>query len=203
MNVHYYLLFVSSKYEELTQWLSVILRAFCNNECPHSLYRYHETFCWICSPMVSSVLCLFYHISADALLTEYCSSTCTSNLNRGPSLNPRWIYDTPVHSDVEAKLRQLLVELGNAEKILGIQVHTRNFHVFAVWYPTNLLPFPKALYTTLLTNSGVANTTNAVGVQFLAAEKSNARSLVKISPWKRNVLVNPYLILNTQSERIN
>lgn len=53
-------------------------------------------------------------------------------------------------------------------------------------YPTNLLPFPKALFPTLAT-SGVANTTNAVGVQFLAAEKSNTRSLVKICPWKRKV----------------
>ncbi|EOY29154.1 ABC1 family protein, putative [Theobroma cacao] len=33
----------------------------------------------------------------------------------------KWIYNTPVHSDVEAKLRQLLVELGNNDKILGIQ----------------------------------------------------------------------------------
>lgn len=32
-------------------------------------------------------------------------------------------YDAPVHSDVEAKLRQLLVELGDADKILGIQVY--------------------------------------------------------------------------------
>ncbi|KAK9279719.1 hypothetical protein L1049_013401 [Liquidambar formosana] len=36
--------------------------------------------------------------------------------------NAQWIYDTPVHSDVEAKLRKLLVELGNDDKILGIQV---------------------------------------------------------------------------------
>lgn len=49
--------------------------------------------------------------------------TCFSNISKGPALNAQWINDTPVHSDVEAKLRQLLVELGDADKILGIQVH--------------------------------------------------------------------------------
>ncbi|KAK9077790.1 hypothetical protein SSX86_006128 [Deinandra increscens subsp. villosa] len=33
-----------------------------------------------------------------------------------------WLYDNPVYSDVEAKLRRFLVELGNDDKILGIQV---------------------------------------------------------------------------------
>ena len=46
-----------------------------------------------------------------------------SNIDNGPRLNAQWIYNTPVHSDVEAKLRNLLVDLGNANKILGIQVH--------------------------------------------------------------------------------
>ncbi|TYH69706.1 hypothetical protein ES332_D05G073000v1 [Gossypium tomentosum] len=44
------------------------------------------------------------------------------NINKTPAANAQWIYDTPVHSDVEAKLRRLLVELGNNDKILGIQV---------------------------------------------------------------------------------
>lgn len=39
-------------------------------------------------------------------------------------VNDQWIDDTPVHSDVEAKLRQLLVDLGRNNKILGIQVWT-------------------------------------------------------------------------------
>lgn len=38
-------------------------------------------------------------------------------------MNSQWIFDSPVHSDVEAKLRNLLIELGNADKILGIQVY--------------------------------------------------------------------------------
>ncbi|XP_038985733.1 uncharacterized protein LOC103713116 isoform X2 [Phoenix dactylifera] len=42
-------------------------------------------------------------------------------IRTGPAKNTQWIYDSPVHSDVEAKLRQLLLELGN-DKILGIQV---------------------------------------------------------------------------------
>ncbi|KAF3454082.1 hypothetical protein FNV43_RR04529 [Rhamnella rubrinervis] len=36
--------------------------------------------------------------------------------------NDRWIYDSPVHSDVEAKLRKLLFELRDNRKVLGIQV---------------------------------------------------------------------------------
>ncbi|CAN1324100.1 Uncharacterized protein sll0095 [Linum perenne] len=43
-------------------------------------------------------------------------------LSKVPSTNIKWIYDTPIHSNVEAKLRQLLVELGNEEVILGVQV---------------------------------------------------------------------------------
>ncbi|KAK8352031.1 hypothetical protein V6Z11_A05G069900 [Gossypium hirsutum] len=43
------------------------------------------------------------------------------NINKTPAANAQWIYNT-VHSDVETKLRQLLVELGNNDKILGIQV---------------------------------------------------------------------------------
>ncbi|KAK1289871.1 putative ABC1 protein [Acorus calamus] len=39
----------------------------------------------------------------------------------GPVMGAQWIHDTPVHSDVEAKLRRLLMELGS-DKILGIQV---------------------------------------------------------------------------------
>ncbi|XP_042418895.1 uncharacterized protein LOC122007137 [Zingiber officinale] len=42
-------------------------------------------------------------------------------LGSEPSTTNQWIYNSPVHSDVEAKLRQLLIELGN-EKILGVQV---------------------------------------------------------------------------------
>ncbi|CAN4128255.1 unnamed protein product [Withania somnifera] len=56
------------------------------------------------------------------IMRPFAESVLQCNLNRGPALNPQWIYDTPIHSDVEAKLRKLLVELGNAEKILGIQV---------------------------------------------------------------------------------
>lgn len=43
------------------------------------------------------------------------------SIRTGPAQDTQWIYDSPVHSDVEAKLRQLLLELGN-DKILGMQV---------------------------------------------------------------------------------
>ncbi|KAK3041534.1 hypothetical protein RJ639_002220 [Escallonia herrerae] len=44
------------------------------------------------------------------------------NISNGPALNAQWILNTPAHSDLDVKLRHLLVELGNADKILGIQV---------------------------------------------------------------------------------
>lgn len=56
------------------------------------------------------------------IMRPFAESVLQGNINRGPAVNDRWMCDTPVHSDVEAKLRRLLVELGNADKILGIQV---------------------------------------------------------------------------------
>ncbi|KAI3828568.1 hypothetical protein L1987_02671 [Smallanthus sonchifolius] len=38
------------------------------------------------------------------------------------NMNTKWLYDSPVNSDVEAKLRRFLVESKNADRILGIQV---------------------------------------------------------------------------------
>ncbi|GFS42000.1 ABC1 family protein [Actinidia rufa] len=55
------------------------------------------------------------------IMRPFAESVLHGNIHKGPALNVHWIYDTPVHSDVEAKLRQLLVELGNGDKILGIQ----------------------------------------------------------------------------------
>ncbi|CAH1427428.1 unnamed protein product [Lactuca virosa] len=43
-------------------------------------------------------------------------------MNNGPPSNTKWLYDSPINSEVETKLRRLLVELGKADKILGIQV---------------------------------------------------------------------------------
>ncbi|PWA35325.1 beta-lactamase/transpeptidase-like protein [Artemisia annua] len=43
-------------------------------------------------------------------------------MNDGASLHENWFYDSPVHSDVEAKLRNFLVKLRNDDRILGIQV---------------------------------------------------------------------------------
>ncbi|XP_054788439.1 uncharacterized protein LOC129294250 [Prosopis cineraria] len=56
------------------------------------------------------------------IMRPFAESVLSGYINQGPSINSRWIYDTPVHSDVEAKLRQLLIELGSNDKILGIQV---------------------------------------------------------------------------------
>ncbi|KAJ0716075.1 putative carboxylesterase [Helianthus annuus] len=43
--------------------------------------------------------------------------------NNGPAATEtRWLYDSPVNSNVEAKLRRFLVELKDTDRILGIQV---------------------------------------------------------------------------------
>ncbi|CAB4297098.1 unnamed protein product [Prunus armeniaca] len=56
------------------------------------------------------------------IMRPFAESVLQGNINRGPMVNDQWVYDTPAHSDVEAKLRQLLVEMGNNNKILGVQV---------------------------------------------------------------------------------
>ncbi|CAN1825570.1 Protein ACTIVITY OF BC1 COMPLEX KINASE 8, chloroplastic [Linum perenne] len=56
------------------------------------------------------------------IMRPFAESVLQGSIYKAPATNAQWIYDTPVHSDVEAKLRQLLVELGNQEKILGVQV---------------------------------------------------------------------------------
>ncbi|RXH91884.1 hypothetical protein DVH24_020907 [Malus domestica] len=56
------------------------------------------------------------------IMRPFAESVLQGNINRGPMENDQWVYDTPAHSNVEAKLRQLLVELGNDNKILGVQV---------------------------------------------------------------------------------
>ncbi|KAK6237140.1 hypothetical protein SCA6_012477 [Theobroma cacao] len=62
------------------------------------------------------------HIVYLDIMRPFAESVLLGNINKGPAANAQWIYNTPVHSDVEAKLRQLLVELGTNDKILGIQV---------------------------------------------------------------------------------
>uniref|UniRef100_A0A6M2ECR5 Uncharacterized protein n=1 Tax=Populus davidiana TaxID=266767 RepID=A0A6M2ECR5_9ROSI len=56
------------------------------------------------------------------IMRPFAESVLQEKIAKGPSENAQWINDTPVHSDVEAKLRQILIELGNDDKILGIQV---------------------------------------------------------------------------------
>ncbi|KAJ6812276.1 uncharacterized protein M6B38_149255 [Iris pallida] len=55
------------------------------------------------------------------IMRPFAESTLLGNLRAGPATDTQWIYDSPVHSHVEEKMRKLLVELGK-NKILGIQV---------------------------------------------------------------------------------
>ncbi|CAN0859262.1 Protein ACTIVITY OF BC1 COMPLEX KINASE 8, chloroplastic [Linum grandiflorum] len=56
------------------------------------------------------------------IMRPFAESVLHGYISKAPKTNTKWIYDTPFHSNVEAKLRQLLVELGNEEVILGVQV---------------------------------------------------------------------------------
>ncbi|KAG8375303.1 hypothetical protein BUALT_Bualt10G0086300 [Buddleja alternifolia] len=56
------------------------------------------------------------------IMRPFAESVLQCNVNRGPAFNAHWIHDTPVLSNIEDKLRKLLIELGNADKVLGIQV---------------------------------------------------------------------------------
>lgn len=73
--------------------------------------------------LVVSILffCLSY-IIVLGIHSYYLS--CFSDTNETPVASAEWVCDSPVNSEVEAKLRPLLVQMGNADKILGIQVHT-------------------------------------------------------------------------------
>eukprot|EP01018_Ginkgo_biloba_P027304 Gb_31563 [translate_table: standard] len=50
------------------------------------------------------------------------STLMAGNIRRELTDSSGWIYDTPVHSEVENKLRRLLLELGQQQYITGIQV---------------------------------------------------------------------------------
>ncbi|XP_039117743.1 probable protein kinase UbiB isoform X1 [Dioscorea cayenensis subsp. rotundata] len=54
------------------------------------------------------------------IMKPFAESTLRESMGSGPEMSKQWIFNTPVHSDVEVKLRQHLIELG--DKILGIQV---------------------------------------------------------------------------------
>lgn len=56
------------------------------------------------------------------IMRPFAESVLGGIINTGPATNMQWICDTPVLSDVEGKLRKLLINLGNAGKILGIQI---------------------------------------------------------------------------------
>ncbi|KAM3213308.1 hypothetical protein ACQJBY_065979 [Aegilops geniculata] len=55
------------------------------------------------------------------IMRPFAESTLLGSMTRGPSTNSEWIYDSPVNSEVESKLRSLLLEMGS-DKILGLQV---------------------------------------------------------------------------------
>ncbi|XP_058009946.1 uncharacterized protein LOC110636745 isoform X2 [Hevea brasiliensis] len=61
-------------------------------------------------------------ITFQEIFKPFAEFALLGNVNKGPAVNAQWIYNAPSHSDVEIKLRKLLVELGKEEKILGIQV---------------------------------------------------------------------------------
>lgn len=55
------------------------------------------------------------------IMRPFAESVLQGKISKVPATNAQWI-STPVRSDVEEKLRQLLIKLGEDDKILGIQV---------------------------------------------------------------------------------
>ncbi|MQM03606.1 hypothetical protein Taro_036394 [Colocasia esculenta] len=55
------------------------------------------------------------------IMRPFAESTLQGSIGAGSLVNTQWLHDSHVHSDVEGKLRKLLIELGR-ERILGIQV---------------------------------------------------------------------------------
>ncbi|KAK4783663.1 hypothetical protein SAY86_008037 [Trapa natans] len=56
------------------------------------------------------------------IMRPFAEHVLQGNIYKTPSGNLQWFHDTPLHSSVEGKLRQLLLDLRNNNKILGIQV---------------------------------------------------------------------------------
>ncbi|KAF9612449.1 hypothetical protein IFM89_000197 [Coptis chinensis] len=55
------------------------------------------------------------------IMRPFAESILQGNISKVPASNEQWI-STPVQSNVEAKLRELLIELGGDDRILGVQV---------------------------------------------------------------------------------
>ncbi|KAJ0044810.1 hypothetical protein Pint_05345 [Pistacia integerrima] len=109
------------------------------DEAPVSLFSEHLYTFWFqfeAFPgdfvMFSKVLTLLRGLSSMMnvrivyldILRPFAESVLEGNIKKGPAANPQWIYDSPIHCEVEAKLREFLVQLGNEDRILGIQVCT-------------------------------------------------------------------------------
>ncbi|XP_022936672.1 uncharacterized protein LOC111443195 [Cucurbita moschata] len=62
------------------------------------------------------------HIVYLDIMRPFAEFVLQGSISKEPNVNDQWIWRTPAHSDVESKLRQLLIKLGNEDKILGIQV---------------------------------------------------------------------------------
>ena len=110
-------------------------RSFCYNGCSHCLLWNHETICRVCFGRVcwSSIRCGCIYLKV--IFIWHVFFLPVRIINNGPATSTQWLCDTPVHSDVEGKLRMLLTDLGNAGKILGIQV--RCFMFSDIWLNLN------------------------------------------------------------------
>ncbi|GMH06925.1 hypothetical protein Nepgr_008765 [Nepenthes gracilis] len=71
------------------------------------------------------------------IMRPFAESVLGGSICKGPAVNGQWIHGMPVHSNVETKLRKLLMDLRSDDKILGIQIHQASvFLAFSV----SLLP---------------------------------------------------------------
>ncbi|XP_056683353.1 uncharacterized protein [Spinacia oleracea] len=56
------------------------------------------------------------------IMRPFAESALGGIINMGPTTNTQWLCDTPVHLDVEGKLRKLLIDLGNSVCVTGIRL---------------------------------------------------------------------------------
>ncbi|KAL8216494.1 hypothetical protein R6Q57_023331 [Mikania cordata] len=104
------------------------------NRCMHAIYSLRLC---VCLDALSGDIVLFLRVlnllaglssalnvsvSYYRIIRPFAESALECDINERPKDNAEWMCDSPVNSEVEAKLRPLLVNLGNADKILGIQV---------------------------------------------------------------------------------
>ena len=108
------------------------MHAYIHTYIHRYIHRCMHTYIYVCMYVGVSLLkhgfILFYII----IFFPYSEKALKSGSGIDAS---NWINSGPVHSEVESKLQNLLIELGQQNKILGIQVyHFTCKHLIELWF---------------------------------------------------------------------